>query len=584
MRPGTLLQSLTRSTLQRKLLAVFVLFITIPSLVLFFFAFRIYSNVLKQKTLSSISQIAEQAVGVVDGKLREYDRLTLQVYYNNDVMQSLREGEIGSSRQPRHSVSNLLQSFVNSDRYLTTAYLFQGRQGVVEGLPYVGVDALVERYRGRLEASGGRVVWLPTERLQSIYGDYYWVFGAARPIRSDNKVIAVLLLLFRENLFGDVFQEVGWGRGVRSALVTQGGLVITSSDRSQIGQRLTTKLPRGLALGVSEPVSMAETSKDLIVASRSSVNGWSYVAFTPRSVVFRDLHVLQNTVFITILGSFVIFFVLSLYFSRSLTGSLRMVGRALERIGSGDLSTRIDYEGNDEMRMLTDTVNLLAERIQLLLRQVAEEEKEKERAELRWLQMQVSPHFLYNTLNTIRWMAVVNRQDNIKRMVTALSRLLRGVADAERATVSLAEELKFIESYVYIQKMRYSSFEVSIEVPRALRDLQIEKFALQNLVENSIVHGFAGRERVGHIRVTAWVDSTDLCVSICDDGRGFDPSATLSEHSPVDHGHNHSGIQSIERRIQLHHGAGYGLKVVSTAGEGTTVVVRVPAVRLEEGR
>ncbi|HUX22245.1 MAG TPA: hypothetical protein VMW69_13465, partial [Spirochaetia bacterium] len=100
MRTGTFLRYFTRSTLQRRLLAVFVLFITIPSLVLFFLSFRFYSNVLKQKTLASISQIAEQTVGVVDAKLREYDRLTLQVYYNNEVMQSLREGEIGRSRQP----------------------------------------------------------------------------------------------------------------------------------------------------------------------------------------------------------------------------------------------------------------------------------------------------------------------------------------------------------------------------------------------------------------------------------------------------------------------------------------------------
>lgn len=581
MRTGALLENLTRSTLQRKLLAVFVLFITIPSLVLFFFAFRIYSNVLKQKTLSSISRIAEQTVGIVDAKLREYDRLTLQVYYNNEVMQSLRDGEIGRSREPRHSVSNLLQSFVNSDRYLTTAYLFQDGQGVVEGLPYVAADSMVDRYRSELEASGGRVVWLPTERLQSIYGDYYWVFGAARPIRSENKVIAVLLLLFRENLFRDIFQEVGWDPGVRSALLTREGLVVTSPDRSQIGHHLPSTLPRTASGG---GVSMSETAQELVVASRSSVNNWSYVAITPRSVVFRDLHVLQNIVFITILGSFVIFFILSIYFSRSLTGSLRMVGSALERIGSGDLSTRIHYQGHDEMRMLTERVNQLAERIQVLLRQVAEEEKEKERAELRWLQMQVSPHFLYNTLNTIRWMAVVNRQDNIKKMVTALSRLLRGVADAERPTVSLREELKFIESYVYIQKMRYSSFEVTVDVPDGLRDLQIEKFAVQNLVENSIVHGFAGREGPGHIRVSAWLDSTSLCVSIADDGRGFDPAVALSGLSEIDHRHNHSGIQSIERRIHLHHGTGYGLKVESAAGRGTTVVVRVPAVRSREKR
>ncbi|HUX22304.1 MAG TPA: sensor histidine kinase, partial [Spirochaetia bacterium] len=469
-------------------------------------------------------------------------------------------------------------------RYLTTAYLFQGGQGVVEGLPYVGVDSLVERYRAKIEASGGRVVWLPTEGMQSIYGDRFWVFGVARPIRSDNRVIAVLLLLFRENLFRDIFQEVGWSQGVRSALVTPDGTVVTSSDRSQIGGHLAPVLSGASTLQAGESVSMAETAKELIVASRSSVNGWSYAAFTPRSVVFRDLHVLQNIVFVTILGSFVIFFVLSLYFSRSLTGSLRMVGSALERIGSGDFSTRIHYQGRDEMRMLTDTVNLMTGRIQGLLRQVAEEEKAKERAELRWLQMQVSPHFLYNTLNTIRWMAVVNRQDNIKKMVTALSRLLRGVADAERATVSLRDELKFVESYVYIQKMRYSSFEVSIEVPEGLRDLQIEKFALQNLVENSIVHGFAGRERSGHVRIAAWLDNSNLCVSISDDGRGFDPSAALTAQSGLDRDHNHSGIQSIERRIRLHHGNGYGLHVESTAGKGTTVIVRVPAILSGESR
>jgi two-component system, sensor histidine kinase YesM len=193
--------------------------------------------------------------------------------------------------------------------------------------------------------------------------------------------------------------------------------------------------------------------------------------------------------------------------------------------------------------------------------------------------LQLSPHFLYNSLNTIRWMAIINSQDNIKVMIDSLIQLMKNIASPDTEFTTLARELELLRHYVYIQQMRYPSFTVEIAVPDALKPARINKFVVQNLVENSIVHGFADRSVGGVVTVSAREVAGDLHLEVADNGVGFDPRW---DDTRRDEEHVHTGLASIHERIALVHGSAYGLEIDSRPGEGTRVLVTMP-LNLESG-
>jgi sensor histidine kinase YesM len=250
----------------------------------------------------------------------------------------------------------------------------------------------------------------------------------------------------------------------------------------------------------------------------------------------------------------------------------------VDRIGTGDLTTRIPYSNNDDVGDLAARVNEMAGQLEDLMKRISQEEKERQQQRLRALQMQLSPHFMYNALNTMRWMAIINRQDNIKTMIDALIQLMKNIAGPETEFTTLGRELNLLESYVFIQQMRYPGFSLAIEVPDELRGARINKFVLQNLVENSIVHGFSDRSEGGVIRVSAYTEAGTLYLVVSDNGVGFDPAEVATR---ADEEHVHTGLASIEERVSLVHGTQYGLELETTPGEGTSVTVRMP-VELQE--
>jgi sensor histidine kinase YesM len=193
--------------------------------------------------------------------------------------------------------------------------------------------------------------------------------------------------------------------------------------------------------------------------------------------------------------------------------------------------------------------------------------------------MQLSPHFIYNSLNTIRWMAIINRQENIKAMIDALITLMRTVSSPDAEYTTLASELSLLRSYVYIQQMRFPNFALEVDVPERFGNARINKFVLQNLVENSIVHGFPDRSQTGEVHVSARAEEQDLVLEVRDNGIGFTPTDTRSSD---DEEHNHTGIASIQERIFLVHGGNYGLEIESAPGAGTVARVRVPFIALAE--
>lgn len=267
---------------------------------------------------------------------------------------------------------------------------------------------------------------------------------------------------------------------------------------------------------------------------------------------------------------------------------IKALQQQIERVSQGDFSVNPDIEWDHELGSVGRGINHLSLSVSELMARRVEDEQQRLALEYRMLQNQISPHFIYNTLNSIKWMATIQKAPGVAEMVTALSRLLKNVSKGTQKLTSLQEELALLEDYFTIQRYRYGG-TITLEMP-VLEDeslvsrYRIPRFTLQPLAENAIFHGIEPKGGVGRVSVTIKADSKggDLLVHLSDDGVGMEPEQIREllsgEGQEDDNGlqFRRLGVWNVHRLLQLSFGPSYGLSIQSTPGEGTTITMRLP--------
>lgn len=259
----------------------------------------------------------------------------------------------------------------------------------------------------------------------------------------------------------------------------------------------------------------------------------------------------------------------------------------IQRVSQGDFSREPSIEWNHELGDIGRGINDLSESVTQLMNRRIEDEKQKQDLEYQMLQSQINPHFIYNTLNSIKWMATIQGAGGIAEMTTALSRLLKSIAKGTQLLIPIREELDFLEDYFTIQNYRYGgtiTFALQVEDP-AIYDCKILRFTLQPFVENSIFHGIEPRGGAGHITVHACYESgaggrRDIRIDITDDGVGIPPDKAYriledGSDSRADF-FREIGISNVHKRLQYEFGDSYGVTVESVVGEYTTMSIHIP--------
>jgi two-component system sensor histidine kinase YesM len=254
-------------------------------------------------------------------------------------------------------------------------------------------------------------------------------------------------------------------------------------------------------------------------------------------------------------------------------------------ITKNDLQALVTSENVDEITELGMTFNIMIGKIRELLNAKVKEQENLKKAELKALQAQINPHFLYNTLDTIVWMAEANKTDQVIEIVRALSSFFRIALSKGKDWISIRQEIEHVRSYLAIQKMRYQDIlNYKIEVDKDLLDGTILKLTLQPLVENALYHGIKNKREGGTIIVRAQRVGNDLVrLEVQDDGVGFTPQKLTQIRSTLDDEFGEIslqeggfGLENVNRRIKLYYGKEYGLYVQSEHHEGTQVVARIP--------
>ena len=267
---------------------------------------------------------------------------------------------------------------------------------------------------------------------------------------------------------------------------------------------------------------------------------------------------------------------------RGIVRPVQELCRVTGEISGGDFSVRANVRSDDEIAVLSDSVNDMAENIESLVGKIKEDERRMRRADLRLLQEQINPHFLYNTLDTIVWLIEGNNPDRAVNMVVSLSEFFRLVLSKGKEYITIQEEELHIRSYLEIQQVRYQDIlDYEIQIDPELYQYRILKLTLQPLVENSLYHGIKYKRARGLIRVTGRMNGENICLEVMDNGVGMEAEELeklrQEIQKPCQETEKGFGLANVNERIRMNFGMEYGMTIDSEKGKGTCVRIVIPA-------
>lgn len=275
--------------------------------------------------------------------------------------------------------------------------------------------------------------------------------------------------------------------------------------------------------------------------------------------------------------------------SNSVSKPIQKLCRTTELVAKGDFNTRAEDSSGNEISMLNNSFNSMIGQIGDLIEHIKEEQNQLRDTELRLLQAQINPHFLYNTLDTIIWLAEDGKSSQVVSMVTSLSDFFRTVLSDGRDSIRISEEISHIRSYLEIQQFRYSDImEYEIQIPDEIGEYSIIKLTLQPLVENALYHGIKNKRGLGKISVTGEIQGSMVFLYVEDNGIGILPDKLKELNSLLGGTRSKEiksdkelgfGIVNVSERIKLNYGKEYGIYYESDYGMGTKVTVKIPVIQ-----
>jgi two-component system sensor histidine kinase YesM len=398
------------------------------------------------------------------------------------------------------------------------------------------------------------------------------------------QVRGVVLIDMRLKVMEAIFQDLTVGLGGFLFIVAPGGAIVYTPVNPIVYRVRDEWLdtPR------TSSVRRIKGADYQIVSQGSDYTQWKTVGVFPMSEIMSQVSTIRYYSLIIAGVTVLVALIVSVFFTGGIARPVIELRSLMKEAEEGNLGVRFEGRQEDEIGYLGKSFNAMIEEVQKLIAMVYREQQSKREAELKTLQEQIKPHFLYNTLDTIQWMAQEHGAQDIVKVVGALTSLFRIGLSKGKEMIRLADEIEHVRSYLIIQKARYEDkFDFALCTDEEALSCLVLKLTLQPLVENAIYHGIKERRGHGSIRVEALRRDGMLVLRVSDDGVGMtvakleEVRVLLSSAQPSSEGLAGYGIHNVHERIQLSFGTRYGLRFDSALGRGTTVEILHPLVTSE---
>lgn len=577
---------------------LFLSFLTVAVPVLFIASIGSYyflSISAEGKMLNSLTVIMERVANQVELVTSETENLSRNIIYDRDVQSLLQKAKNGEEYPSNNDVSYFINSFIVNREYIHSVVLMSEDKTVFSTEKAYANISTIEQIQKKwwfsyLEKETEPYVWyknvLSERDLKENEGNNIMLTRIIRGLEDYKTPIGRMMIYINKSYINSILNDVEWGNTTNIWIIDHKNQVILKNTPSEDYSFLLDEV-----INTDDNKIINIEDKKYVIGRMTFKNSdWSLIIATPFSEVNSGLGLIKVQMIVIIAIVMIIILLMSILHSNSMAKPIYTLSKVMN-LYNGKLPKVktleiTDYNSRkDEIGVMYRSYEKLVERMELLIKEVYIKDLEKKDAELALLETQINPHFLYNTLDSINWMALANGQDRISEMVTALADTFRlSLTKNNSSFIDMEHELQYIESYLTIQKLRFGDRLIcTYEIEEAVKKLQILRFVLQPIVENSLKHGISISENGGAIHIKAQIDGEFLYITILNDGTNIDLKQMdkclefdVNNTEYLSFESKGYGIQNINRRIKIIHGMEYGIKYEVINEMQTACIVSLP--------
>lgn len=546
--------------------------------------YRSFSSELYSQTENYIDDMMMETGKNIELQMNNFTNLIFTLQYDTDVQNYLVKEKVGSLDEYHKYL--LVQNMTNA---VYKQILFNDMVESVcittdSGKTKV-INKSLEEYapanidKNKIYQGKGACVFLNTNRERQ-----YVVVAAQINSLATQKPLGYMVVNIRESYLNSIFNSMEFTRGGNLQIVNQELSVISHADKALLNTKLGSNYQDIISKQKTEGFYVSDSGKNQSFIAYSAIgsSGWYLVATIPTEAYGKTLHVIAWSIFLVAVIVVIVAAFVAVFIANSTYRPIKKLSKSMQSFGEGNFDVKCELGTADEIGILADSFNNMVTNLNDLVEKVYQATVLKQQAELKSLRMQINPHFLYNTLETINWMARINGVSEIGNVAKALGDMMRATINGSDF-VRVNEELREINNYLNIQMFRYGDkLNTSIDFSDEILEMYMPKLIIQPLLENAIVHGIENKFGDGHISIRGELENGIAIFTIHDDGVGIPKSnleRLLQENYDIEQeGYTTIGVRNVDKRLKLYYGEQYGLQITSTLNVGTTVTVKFPGL------
>ena len=566
-------------SIRSKILTAMILITLLASTAVTVIFYRQSAGVIEENYLKTLQQRSAQMIDVMDQTMKNIQDITIYASCDQELKNEIQQYRNRQNSEHLDQMAERLKEFCGRESGISSMYLLMKNEKVLVTSEEYPV------YRKEIQSSDIKDIktFYEDEKspgiLQDLVSDKELQISFVEEIRSEKEVLGYILsnvgerelyYQYIDGIYEDTMQE--------AVLLDNEGRVLTSSEPYETGAPYWNLECYQKRIGGTE--NFGTDGNNLYSFCKAPFSRFGLFVVTERNAV---LHTLQETgkYFIGVLLIVMLAAVFAaLYLSGLIYRPLKKLTGSMSRVSEGNLDFRAEAESNDEIGMLAEDFNEMLDRIEDLIQRLIIEEDRKKDVELEALQYQITPHFMYNTLNSIKYSALIKGETDTGKLIGDFVELLQTAISKKGTFITVAEEIHILEKYLHLQEFRYGGqFHVEYEVSTDTEVYQVPRLLLQPLVENSLLHGMDLKEKEGCLKIKTELVEGRLYLKVTDNGRGMTEEQIrklLSEKSRKTTGFTAIGIPNIQERLHLYYGKEADIYYESSEKE-TTAVIFLPA-------
>ncbi len=580
--------------LQSRLMIYFSLLTILPLYIVASVTYQSAETTIEKNASEYTASKLQQAINSVDLYIQSADNILQYIFFDRNLRQHIYDSQKSEFDRTvaMAEVTKILRGYVTPVKSIRQIYIV-GQKDSIFASGSIMLEVLKdEEWFNQFREGKAKIAITPTHNAGlysfQVFDSIDTVITILRKYTNieKNEHLGVIGIDINYQYIYNIFDNSEINKDTTTMLITEQGEIVYNKDKSLIGTTLHSGTYQQVFQNKSGSyMEEIENISYFVVYTTSEKTNWKLVQSIPANKLFAEAKKIKtNTLFVG-LACIMFALLLSVGASYSVSEPLKKLRREMAKVENGDLNVYMEISSRDEIGELSNSFNRMIQELSEAIKKIYQDENIKKQIELNMLQQQINPHFLFNTLDSINWMARIQNVPNISSTITSLVKLLQASTYTNRDFITIDEEIDNIKNYIAIQKFRYGDlFRVVYDIDEVILKKYTLKLILQPLVENAVYHGLEDKVEGGIITIGGKEIDHTIYLSVKDNGKGIDQgkiAQILSKDIKESSRYSSIGISNTAKRIKLYYGEAYGLELKKLEEGGTEAVIAIP-VRLEE--